>query len=168
MKTVFFSILLLGVLTINSCSKNDDNGDKPGENSEYLTAKVNGSNYTGGSEHGDFISATISSGVLVFQGTNNSGSGINFTIVNYTGEGSYKTGDHIENMNLIQYVEVSPMGAWSSNGVLTELGLEPGEINVTKQTNNHVEGTFKFVGFNPQDESTKSITEGKFRANLEN
>lgn len=168
MKTVFFSILVLSILAISSCSKNDDNEDNPAGGSEYLTAKVNGANYTGGSEHGDFITASVNSGTLSFQGTNNSGSGINFSIINYSGEGTYATGNELNNMNLIQYIEVSPMGTWISNGVLVPLGLEPGEIKVTKQTEDYVEGTFKFVGYNSQDETTKTITEGKFKANLEN
>lgn len=164
-KTMYVSLIALA-LVFTGCSKDDDGGGGGGD--EYLTAKIDGVNFTGGSEHGDLIAASLNSGVLGLQGSNNAGNAINFSIINYDGEGVYTTGDSMTNMNIIQYIQVSPMGSWVSNGVLATIGIEPGEIKITKQTDTYVEGTFKFVGYHTESESTKTITEGKFRANFGN
>lgn len=171
MKTIkpfLYTILFLAAVSFTACSKDDDGGDGGGSGGdEYLTAKIDGSNYTGGSQYGDIIAASLNSNILGVQGTDDSGKGINFSITNYTGVGTYKTGDVINNMNLIQYIQINPMGAWISNGVIVPLGLESGEIKITKETDVYVEGTFRFVGYNSETETTKTITEGKFRANFE-
>ena len=70
---------------------------------------------------------------------------------------------------MIQYVTISPVGGWLSNGVTALVGgLTPGTIEITSDDGTTVEGTFSFDGYNGQDQTTKVITDGKFKANFTN
>ena len=175
MKTIkLFKLLVMGVLVIaiSSCSSDDDGDD--GNNSgadEHVTAKIDGSDWSASTDF-DTTAATMASGggstILTVQGSDNDGKAINFSIMNYSGPATYTTGDNLANTNLIQYITVTPVAGWISNAVTASVGgLTPGSITITSDSDGVVEGTFSFDGYNGSDMSTKVITEGSFKANIE-
>lgn len=161
------------MIAVMSCSNNDDDND--GNNNagnEHFTAKIDGTDWSA-STNFDTTGGTLTSNagmtVLAVQGSDENGVAINFSIINYNGPDTYTTGDNMSNSNLIQYITVSPVAGWVSNAVTSVVGgLTPGSITVTSDSDGVVEGTFSFDGYNADDMSTKVITEGSFKANLDN
>lgn len=154
------SILLFATILWVSCSSDDDNPDA-GSDGEFLTAKVDGADF---SSFEDSIGASIGTGgagdVLAVQGSNTSGDYIRINIVGYNGVGTYVTGDNISNTSSAGYGTVQPIAAWNST-----FDIGSGTIEITEDTSTYVKGTFSFSGLNAADSSTKSITQGEFRAN---
>lgn len=179
--SIYLGLMVLA-LALTACSSDDsgdnndgdDNSNSGGE--QLMTAKVDGADFAASQDPADLIGATKSSqggvSILTVQGSTNSGDFINFTVFDYNGTGTYSTGDSPANTSLIQYGElVGTTGAdvWASNLASSQVGgLAPGEITVTVDDDSVVEGTFSFEGYNPADMTTKTITEGRFKANLDN
>ncbi len=163
-------------LAIVACSGDDDNGDDgSGDNNnngggELFTAKVDGVNFSASTDPATLIGGTLSTSggitVLGAQGSTNDGKYINFSIVGYNGTGTYTTADNLTNPNLIQYGELNGGNAqaWLSNGIAAAGGaISAGTINVTSQDANGAEGTFSFQGYNGNNQTVKTITEGQFK-----
>ena len=170
-QSMYFGLMILA-LTFTACSGDDsgDNGgdDNNGGGAEFVTAKIDGANFAASQDPAVLVGASKSSSTLTVQGSTNDGDAINFTIMGYNGPGTYTTGDDPANTSLIQYIEL-PASAWASNAVTALVGgLAPGEITVTVDADGVVEGTFSFDGYNGSDMTTKNITEGEFKANLDN
>ncbi len=163
-KTLF--IILFCTTLFLSCD-NDDNDDSSSNGDEFLTAKIDGANFTASTDPATIIGATITNGLLVVQGGDNSGNTISFQIFGYNGVGTYKTGDALTSTNQIMYITISPVASWSSSGVTSVTGITPGSINVTSEDGTTVEGTFSFEGYNANDMTKITITEGKFKAVLQ-
>lgn len=153
------SILLFTALMMISCSS-DDNNPTGANGEEFLTAKVDGADF---SSFADAIAATIGSGgtgdVLAVQGSNTSGDFIRLNIVNYNGVGTYTTGDNISNTSSVSYGTVQPIANWIST-----FDVGSGTVEITEDTDTYVKGTFSFTGLNSSDSTTKTITEGEFKA----
>ena len=177
-KTIYISLLCLAVV-LTGCSSsdddnnNDDNGDD-GNNggSEFFTATVAGSGFEASTDPTSLIGAGLSTNngitIATAQGSTNNGKFINFSIINYDGPGTYTTGDDLTNTNGIMYGEISPLGTWASNGVTSIVGgLQAGEIVITSDSDGVLEGTFSFEGYNAETETSKMITSGSFKANIE-
>ena len=65
------------------------------------------------------------------------------------------------------YGTASPVAAWTSNGVTSMVGgLQAGEIKITSDADGVLEGNFSFEGYNGDDQSSKMITSGSFKANV--
>lgn len=179
-QSMYYTMLCLA-LVFTSCGNDDngDGGDDGGDNgggAEFVTAKVDGADFAAAQNPAVLVGATKANqgglSILTVQGSNNDGDFINFTIVDYNGPGTYTTGDALTNVSLIQYGELTGTTgaeAWASNASTSAVGgLTPGEINVTVDADGVVEGTFMFEGYNGSDMSTKNITNGEFKANLDN
>ncbi len=179
-KKTMYLVMLLSVVLFTACSSSDDNNDDGGGNggnggnngTEFFTATVAGSSFEASTDPASLIGATVTTNngmtIATAQGSTNSGVFINFSIINYDGPGTYTTGDDISNTNGIMYGEISPLGTWSSNGVTSLVGgLQPGEINITSDTDGVLEGTFSFEGYNADNETSKMVTNGSFRAIIE-
>lgn len=156
MKNLQKITFLLCLSLIISCSSNDDDLGLSAEGS--LTAKVDGNSFTSLSVA---VAATVSNNVLVFQGSNSDGEYIRANIINYNGEGTYKTGDNISNSSSISYGSVNPVSAWIST-----FNIGSGTITITADSSTNVKGTFSFSGENNSSSAvtTKTITEGTFSA----
>lgn len=161
--TVFSSFAL-------SCSSSDDGGG-PGDAAEgTITASVNGSTVT---TLEMTTAATVSSGVLHFQGTAGSTTSKSFSInVNgFEGVGTYDVGGGSTGLGAANaaYIEIvvdpsNPMNfeetIWSAP---YDGGDKVGEIQVSEYVEgDYVKGTFHFTAMNPDDNSTKNITNGSF------
>ena len=161
-----FAIMLISLSLLLSCS-NDDSNDSSSGSDDYVTAKIDGASWESSTDY-DTTGAQKSGTVLVVQGSDNDGNAINFSIANYNGTGTYKTGDNLTNGNQLMYVKINPAASWSSNLATAALGtLAPGTINVTADDGTLVEGTFSFEGYNANTKTSKNITEGKFKASLD-
>ncbi len=179
-KTIYISLLCLAVV-FTGCNKSDDdnndgnngdNGSNNGGGTEFYTATVAGSSFEASTDPASLIGATLvtNNGIstATAQGSTNDGRFINFTIINYSGPGSYTTGDSPQNTNMIMYGSVNPVAVWASNLASALVGgLQPGEITITSDSDGVLEGTFSFEGYNVEDETSKMITSGSFKANID-
>lgn len=155
-------LIAISLVTFSSCSKNDDE-DSATNGDEFLTAKIDGANYAAAQNPAVIVGAQSTNGVLAVQGGDNNGNTITIALPNYTGVGTYKTGDNITNQNVIMYLEISGTRptSWASNFAT----LTPGTIEITTDDGTTVEGTFSFDGSDAS--TTKKITEGKFKAKFD-
>lgn len=156
MKNLKNLLFLFCLSAIVSCSGlTDDDIGVSGEGT--FTAKVDGTAFTSLSVS---VSAAITNGVAVVQGSNSAGEYIRINISNYNGVGTYKTGDAISNTNSLMYGTVNPIASWMST-----FDLGNGTIEVTEDTGTSISGTFSFTGINANaGNTTKTVTEGKFNA----
>lgn len=148
-------LFLFATLLFSCSDASDEDLGLTGEGT--FTAKVDGATFT---SLQSTVGATITGSVAAVQGSTSSGEYIRFNIVNYSGIGTYTTGNAITNANLIQYGTVNPIAAWIST-----MNLGNGTIEITEETNTTIKGTFSFTGINASDgNSSKTITEGSFNA----
>ena len=174
--TLYFAAVCLS-LVFTACSSSDDDGaaagDDDGGGEEFFTARVDGASFAASTNIVSLIGGTVSTSngmtVAAGQGSTNSGDFINFSIVGYSGPGTYATGDNLTNPNMIQYGELNGTSAnvWGSNLAVATLGLSPGQIVITSDANDVLEGTFSFEGYNGTDMTTKMITSGSFKFNID-
>ena len=136
-----------------SCS-DDDNVNVAGSGS--FTAKVDGTTFE---SLAGTVGATVNGSVAGIQGSKADGEYIRINIVNYTGVGTYTTGDALTNTNMIIYGTISPNESWVST-----FDVGSGTIEITSETSTTIEGTFSFTGENNNLNTTKVITEGQFSA----
>jgi hypothetical protein len=156
MKTLKTILAFVCLSMIISCSDaTDDDLGISGEGS--LSATVDGTTFT---SLRAAVGATTTSGVAVIQGSNSGGQFIRINITNYTGVGTYSTGNAISNTNSISYGTVNPVATWMST-----FNIGNGTIEITEDTATTISGTFSFTGINASDNnSTKTITNGTFSA----
>ena len=156
MKNLKLFLLLVCVSVFVSCSDAaDDDLGLSGEGT--FTAKVDGADFASLKAT---VGASITSNTASIQGSNAGGEYIRISIMNYSGVGTYKTGDAVNNTNIIQYGTVNPVAAWVST-----FNLGTGTIEITEETNTTISGTFSFTGINSSaGNSSKTVTEGKFSA----
>ena len=160
------SILLIWVTLLCSCNKDDDN-DSSDAAEGFVSAKIDGVDWKSSSDY-KTTGAKKTGNILAVQGSDNDGNAINFSIANYNGVGTYKTGDSYTNSNQLLYVTINPIVSWFSNLATAALGsLSPGTINITIDDGKTVEGTFSFNGYNGETETIKKITDGEFKASIE-
>ena len=174
--TLYLSVICLS-LVFTGCSKNnDDNGVAAGGaagGGEFFTATIAGAGFAASTDIASLIGGTVSTSngmtVATGQGSTNSGSFINFNIIGYSGPGTYTTGDALTNTNLIQYGELNGTtpSVWGSGLATVVLGLSPGEIVITSDANDVLEGTFSFEGYNGSDMTSKMVTAGSFKITLD-
>jgi len=162
---IMLLIMTVSLVTFTSCSSDDDNGGATGN--EFLTANVAGTNFVAAQSPSVIVGAQSTNGVLAVQGGNNNGTTINITLPNYTGVGTYVTGDNLSNQNGIMYLELNGTTptSWASNFATAAVGtLMAGTIEITSDNGTTVEGTFSFDGYNAADMTTKVVTNGEFKA----
>jgi len=161
-------VMTIVLVTFTSCSSDDDNGGGSGD--EFLTATIDGSSYAAAQSPAVIVGAQSTNGILAVQGGTNEGNTISMAISNYSGVGTYTTGDNISNNNFIQYLTISGTTptTWASGlGSAAAGGIMPGTIEVTSDDGTTVEGTFSFDGYNAADMTTKVVTNGKFKASFD-
>jgi hypothetical protein len=171
--TLYLAVVCLA-LVLTGCSNNDDDGTPAGGGGdEFFTATIAGVSFAASTDIASLIGGTVSTSngmtVAAGQGSTNSGDFINFSIVGYNGPGTYVTGNNLTNPNMIQYGELNGTSAnvWGSNLATAILGLSPGEIIITSDANDVLEGTFSFEGYNGSDMTSKMITAGSFKITLD-
>lgn len=170
-KQFMLLVMTASLVNLTSCSSDDNGGGNNGggNGDEFLTAKIAGSNFAAAQDPAVIVGAQSTNGVLAVQGGDNDGNTISITLPNYTGVGTYITGDNLSNQNGIQYLEIMPsLNSWASNFATAAVGtLSPGTVEITSDNGTTVEGTFSFEGYNADTMATKMITEGTFKAKFD-
>lgn len=167
---IMLLVMTISLVTFASCSSDDDNGGGSGSGDEFLTASIDGSSFAAAQSPAVIVGAQSVNGVLAVHGGTNDGTTINFAINNYTGVGTYITGDNISNTDFIQYLSISGTtpSTWASGlSSAAAGGVTPGTIEITSDDGTTVEGTFSFDGYNAADMSTKTVTNGEFKAKFD-
>ncbi|MCI2229722.1 DUF6252 family protein [Polaribacter sp. MSW13] len=156
MKNLKTLTLFIFAAILFSCSDStDEELGLTGEGS--LTAKIDGNDFA---SLKSTVAATVSNQVAAIQGSTSGGDYIRINIMNYTGVGTYNTGDAITNVNSISYGTISPITTWMST-----FNIGNGTIKITEDTSTTMSGTFSFTGINSNaGNSTKTVTEGEFSA----
>ncbi len=167
LKKTMYLIMLFTAVLFTACNKDDDNGTEEENNNnnsgtEFLTAKVDGTDFEAAQDPAVIVAATVSNGIMVFQGGKNNGETIRGSINNYNGVGTYLTGNDISNQNSLTYLTLTPVATWMST-----FNIGSGTVEVISDDGTTIEGTFSFEGFNAQDQTTKTVTQGSFKAIIE-
>lgn len=156
-----FNVFLMMCIAITfvACN-NDDDSDVPDANNaaEFLTAKVDGVDFSAMEVS---VTATTSNNVLSLIGGDSSGNTFQMAMQNYTGVGTYITGDVVTNSNAMSYITVTPVALWTST-----FDTGNGILEITSDDGSVIEGTFEFLGY--KDPSNRILfSEGAFKANIE-
>ena len=153
----FFSkttlILLLITTVLSSCSSDDDSTDSE-QTGFFLTAKVDGVAYSR-----DFITVSTlpdDTDIYIISAVGEASS-IGLTLESPIATGTFTPA--VGGLTVLLYQETNPFAVW---GASDDVGS--GTITITENTATYIKGTFSFTGVNPADDSTKVITEGKFKA----
>ena len=156
-------VMAVAVVAITSCSKDDDGGSSGTAGEGTITAKVNGTQVT--TLEITTAANTVTGGgvtVLTLQG-NTSSQGFTMIINGYEGVGTYEITD--ENVFITAaYIEPNvsdPLNTQFWNAPFQDSG-SVGEINVSEDADGRVIGTFNYTAKNPDDGTTKNITDGSF------
>lgn len=149
-KTVLF--LLFITIVSSSCSSDDDSN--PGQDGYYLTAKVDGADYST-----DFVTISAfqdNTDIYLISGVGEESS-FGFSLESPVSIGTFSatTSEDI----VLFYQVINPYAVWSATEVAGS-----GTITITENSASYVKGTFSFTGANPADDTLKVITEGKFKA----
>ena len=156
-KTIFPKItfiLLLAVL-LSSCSKDEDITNT---SDFYLTAKIDGEDFTADPKNTLVSFDPMNTQIFTITGINNSGARITLTLP-YPSPDPIGTFDTYFDENIfMSYVSpfVDIWGASESSSF--------GQITISKNNNEFVEGEFFFTGSHPTKTETIEITNGIFRA----
>lgn len=166
------AVLMTGLM---SCEKEGEDGDEDKNGDFYLTAKLGEASFTADLSDtetwGAFKYHEGSLTISVADNIANVGEGtLMLNILDgYKGAGTYKVGVGGNVKNYARYTTGS-MGTGNLNFWAAETGsassandIGTGSIVVTSEKGGVVEGTFQFDGYNNNNQTTKNITEGKFR-----
>ncbi|MDG1730683.1 MAG: DUF6252 family protein [Algibacter sp.] len=173
MRTLKQFVLFLTVIsftTLTSCSTDDDGGGEGAAASGTLTAQVDGKSFKSLEISS---SATVANGGqnLIIIATNSDGNAFSFTILGYSGIGTYAIGGGANIFNSASYSETN-VNLSNPTASTTEIwqapydDIEAGSITISEETETKVIGTFSFQCKNVNgDNSIKNINEGAFNLN---
>ena len=163
-------IMTVSLVTLTSCSNDDDGGGPSTAGSGVLAAKVDGTSFQSLEISS---SATVANGGqnLIIIASNSDGNAFAFTILGYDGVGTYPIGGGANIFNSASYTETD-VDLNNPQNSTTEIWQAPyddtmvGELRVSEETETKVIGTFDFTCKNVAgDQSVKTITDGSFNLN---
>lgn len=163
-------IMTVSLVTLTSCSNDDDGGAPGSAGSGVLLAKIDGTSFQSLEISS---SATVTNGGqnLIIIASNSDGNAFAFTILGYDGLGTYPLGGGANIFNSGSYTETD-VDLNNPQNSTTEIWQAPyddtvvGEFRVSEETDTKVIGTFDFTCKNVNgDQSVKTITEGSFNLN---
>lgn len=157
-------MLLLIVVACKEDNKSDDTiKENESTNDTFLTAKVDGIDFSANSKKVLFIafSGQLShkSGIV---GTNSDGYEISFMLPNPISTGTINS-EMTDPKIIMSYSESPNKASWHVGNDNNPTKI-PFTITITKNGENFVEGTFSFTALNIKDNTTRQITDGKFKA----
>ena len=159
-------IMTLSMVSITSCSKDDDGGEGGQAAAGTITAKVNGNQVTT-LDITSMANTTTGGGqtTLTIQG-NTTSQAFSLIVFGYEGVGTYGLSDSNVFISA-SYTEVNindPLNSQIWNAPFQDSGVI-GEIKVSEDANGKIKGTFKFNAKNVNDGNMKNITDGSFNLN---
>ena len=162
-KTVQKFAVVTIALFFAACSSDSDGGGG-GTSGFYMKAKIDGDNFSSSS----FVEcvATVAGGTLNIQSSDNSGNAFQIQVPNYTGEGTYTSGNNDITMGYINFMD---MGATIGDFTSYTSVRGDGQVIITAVTDTQIEGTFTATAVENVDGSTNDveITDGEFRAEIQ-
>ena len=143
-----------------------EDGQDPSGSAEEFSGEVAGVGSISASKDFDTISGTKISAagatIVMMQGTDNSGKGFMLRITTYNGTGTYDLG-FTNIANTATFIEGISAGQQYS----TAYQGTSGKITVTVDDGKRLEGTFEFVGKVNNTSAARTVTNGKFKVNLQ-
>ncbi len=141
-------------------------GEENPTGNEEISASVSGLGTFTSSEDFDTVFGTKvvtdTATILNIQGTDNSGKGFLLRISSYEGPGTYELGvDTLDNLAI--WIN----GPTAGDQYSTAFQGTSGSILVSEDAEGVVEGTFGFTGKLSETSASKTITNGKFKVNLQ-
>jgi len=157
-KTLPILLLLAITSVISSCSSDDGSTETENQSEYYMTAKVNGQEYSANQD------AIVTNFTGIVDGTDIRGvyqididnyEHIRFDLIEY--DNSLGTFDLTSGNNSMTYQINSK--AWAAHNTIGS-----GSVTITVNDTTHIEGTFSGTLIDVTDDTTKVITEGNFSA----
>ena len=143
-----------------------DDGQDPSGAGEEFVGEVAGVGTISASKDFDTVSGTkvsaAGANLVMMQGTDNSGKGFMLRISTYNGPGTYELG-FANIANTATFIEGISVGQQYS----TAFQGTSGKIIITADDGKRLEGTFEFVGKINTTSVTRTVTNGKFKVNLQ-
>jgi hypothetical protein len=156
---------LLGFFIAFMACTSDDGQDLSGAGEEFV-GEVAGVGTISASKDFDTVSGTkvsaAGANLVMMQGTDNSGKGFMLRISTYNGPGTYELG-FANIANTATFIEGISVGQQYS----TAFQGTSGKIIITADDGKRLEGTFEFVGKINTTSVTRTVTNGKFKVNLQ-
>ncbi len=172
LKQFMLFVMIGSLVTLTSCSSNDDGGDGGNAGAGTVTAKVNGASFTSLEIS---TSATLidvgGSQSLIIIASNSAGQAIQINISGVDGIGTYNiTGADILIINSASYSETDVSDPANPS---TEIWQAPyddtlvGFLKISELTETNIKGTFEFSCKNVLgDNSINEITDGSYNIGL--
>lgn len=168
-------VLALTMVTIFSSCSSSDGGSGGGTAAlGTMKAKIGGSNFTSITQ-GTFATDAYNGTYHNFSisGVDASGKSLIFMILatEITAGTTYQleeTSDLLSASCAYSEVDLSNPTSTQSWGAPYEGGGNSGSITITSKTETNVQGTFTLTAGNPENGTTKSITNGSFNVNITN
>lgn len=165
MKTMKNKILFLLALSVFSfalvsCSNDEDDPNNQ-TSGHFLKASVDGASYSSYVEP----TAVITNGILNLQSSDSKGNSIQIQITNYTGTGTYTSGNNDITKGYINYLNMISVGNVKSYTSVRGTG----SVVINEVTGNSVKGTFTATAYENISGSTNKveITSGDFNAKIQ-
>jgi hypothetical protein len=171
-KQIMLFVMVGSLLSLTSCSSDDDGGGTGNAGSGTVTAKVDGASFQSMSISS---SATIANGGqnLIIIGSNSDGEAFAITVLGYDGVGTYPIGGGANIFNSASYTETDVNLNDPVNST-TEIWTAPyndtmvGEIRVSEVSETNIKGTFDFTCKNVGgDQSIKTIADGSYNLDVQ-
>lgn len=165
MKTIKNKVLFLLTLSVFSFAllscNNDDDDSGSSSSGHFLKASVDGANYNSYVEP----TAVITNGILNLQSSDSNGNSIQIQIANYTGTGTYASGNNDITKGYINYLNMVSMGNVKSYTSVWGTG----SVEIKEITSSSVKGTFTATAYENVSGSTNKveITSGDFAAKIQ-
>jgi len=171
LKQFMLLVMTMSLVSLSSCSKDDDGGSGGNAASGTLAASIDGSSWQS-LEISSSATIANNGNNLIIIATNSDGKAFSMSIFGYEGVGTYEfTGATVGVFNTASYSETDVDLSNPQNST-TEIWQAPyddtlaGTVSISEETDTNIKGTFEFTCKNVNgDQSVKTISEGSF--NLE-
>ncbi len=167
-RTGYALLMMICVLAMPSCKKNEDGGPGGDAAPGTIKAMIDGSSFS--SLKMTSVANRINAGgtsIITVQGNESSGKAIVLVMNGVDGTGTYSIGGDANISISASYTEVN-----ISNPTATKIWQAPfdssvaGEVKIAELTNTTIKGTFTFTAKNTMDQSVREVTEGAFNMSL--
>ncbi len=164
MKYIRTPLLLLMMVILVSCSKNNDNENPIPDLDFFVKATVNGTSFIDDNDNNTFVVTTndADESFAAFTSQLSDSDNLAASIYGFHELGTYDITD-IDG-SFLSYI-------FTDGGTIQEIWLAnsesgSGTITITQYGNGTVRGTFSFTGYNEVDQTNKKITNGEFYLTL--
>jgi hypothetical protein len=153
MRNLTLMIALIAAVTLTSCNKNDDDNSTPAGSNGTLTLKHDGTSWNASLS----VQGVNTNGVVSITGSDSNANQASVNIYQATGPGTYQIGPGANAGNMGRWTQgLAQTDSYMANNVIGS-----GEVTFTELSATSAKGTFKFDGYNI-DQQKVTVTEGSF------